>query len=166
MTVPLEKFHFILLGHLNPIISAVMHCLIGFCCFQGEDRKTPNFSARVYPSFSLKSQRGNEKDVLSPATGREREALYSQHSLNVHSRQLREPQGEKSYAHTQPHGQTSQLRQPLARSSSRRPVDEAPHLGGPSPKEALPQGGATFQPRAKGPGTALVPHPTPTPRKR
>lgn len=95
----------------------------------------------------------------------EREALYSQHSLNVHSEQLRGAAGEKSYAHTQPHGQTSQLRQPLARSSSRGQWTRLRTSAALVPRKPFPREVRHSSPRAKGPGTALVPHPTPHPEE-
>lgn len=95
----------------------------------------------------------------------EREALYSQHSLNMHSEQLRGAAGEKSYAHTQPHGQTSQLRQPLARSSSRGQWTRLRTSAALVPRKPFPREVRHSSPRAKGPGTALVPHPTPHPEE-
>lgn len=125
-----------------------------------EDRKTPLISMHeVYPSFSLKSQRGYEKDVLSPATGRgKRSTLFP--SFPEHA--LRTAQGNRGreIICTHPTSRADQSTTAAARSQQpQRPADEVPHLGGPSPKEALPQGGATFQP--PGQGARHCPRPPP-----
>ena len=97
----------------------------------------------------------------------EREAVYSHHSLNMHWDQLRGTGREKSSAHTQPRGPTSQLLQPSARSSRR---DQRTRLGTSAalvPGRPFPREVQHSSPRARGPDTALVPPPpTPRPRKR
>ena len=90
----------------------------------------------------------------------EREALYSHHSLNMHSEQLTGTAGQKS-AHTQPHGQTSQRRQPPARSSRRGQRTRLRTSAALVPRKPFPREVRHSSPRAQGPGTALVPHPPP-----
>ena len=97
----------------------------------------------------------------------EREALYSHHSVNMHSEQLRGTAGQKSSAHTQPHGQTSQRRQPPARSSRRGQRTRLRTSAAPVPRKPFPREVRHSSPRAQGPGTASspTPHPEETLRK-
>lgn len=104
------------------------------------------------------------KDVLSPATGRgKRSTLFP--AFPEHALRTAPGSRGREIICTHPTSRADQSTTAAARSQQpQRPVDEAPHLGGPSPKEALPQGGATFQPPGQGARHCPRPPPHPPPR--
>ena len=79
------------------------------------------------------------KDVLSPATGRgKRSTLFP--AFPEHALRTAPGSRGREIICTHPTSRADQSTTAAARSQQpQRPVDEAPHLGGPSPKEALPQ---------------------------